>query len=271
MQAYPRHAIGKPIHPNVGIAASYQRQLQLLLNDMQASILYWLAARWRDPRARAAMAMDESWINSLKRTLRELANRWQKQFDEAAPKLASHFAKSIEERTTSNLQRILDEGGFTVNFKMTPNTRTIMQASIAENVGLIKSIAAEHLTDIEGIVLRSVTTGRDLKQLSDDLQERYGVVKDRAALIAHDQNNKATAVITRARQAEADITHAVWVHSSAGKHPRPEHVAFSKGTHYTGGPTYVVAKGAYLEGVWTWPGHEINCRCFSRPVLPGFS
>ena len=46
--------------------------------------------------------------------------------------------------------------------------------------------------------------------------------------------------------------------------PRASHVAAS-------GKRYDVAKGMYLDGVWTWPGHEINCRCVSKAVIPGFA
>jgi hypothetical protein len=75
--------------------------------------------------------------------------------------------------------------------------------------------------NIEGLVMRSVQTGRDLGQLMKDLQEQFGVTRRRAAFVARDQNNKATASMTRARQHEPGITQAIWVHSGAGKHPRP--------------------------------------------------
>ena len=112
--------------------------------------------------------------------------------------------------------------------------------------------------------MRSVTAGRDLGTLAEELQAAHGVSKRRAAHIALDQNNKATSTVTRVRQKELGIKEAVWIHSGAGKHPRPEHVAFN-------GKKYDVEKGAYLEGKWTWPGFEINCRCTSRSIIPGFS
>jgi SPP1 gp7 family putative phage head morphogenesis protein len=261
--AKPR--VGKPLHPNAGIAASYRRALERLIDEMNNSLLYWLTARWRDDPPQ--LAMDESWISGLRRTMRVLQRRWQSRFDEMAPKLAAHFAESVADRSTANLRRVLDEGGMTVDFKLSPHVRIVHGAVVAENVQLIKSIAQEHLTDVQGIVMRSVTTGRDLEHLARELRERFDVPKARAELIARDQNNKASAVITRARQQEVGIDQAIWVHSHAGKHPRPEHVAFAAGR--LGGPVYDVAKGAFLEGVWTWPGVEINCRCFSRPVLPG--
>ena len=88
------------------------------------------------------------------------------------------------------------------------------------------------------------------------------MTRRRAILIARNQNNMATATVCKTRQMELGIKKAIWVHSSAGRNPRPEHVAFN-------GKEYDVAKGAYLEGVWTWPGREINFRCVSRSIIPG--
>lgn len=262
-----RPRIGAPIHPNAGIEAAYRRRLERLITEMNASLLYWLTARWRDNPP--MLATDESWSSKLNRTMRVLNKRWQDRFDEAAPEFAARFAENVANHTTSRLEDILAKGEMpTVKFRMSQGVRTVLSAVTQDNVALIKSIASEHLSDVYGIVMRSVTTGRDLEALTTELRARFDVPMKRAALIARDQNNKAGAVIARARQAEAGITRAVWVHSTAGKVPRPEHLSFSRGG--LGGPVYEVAKGAYLEGVWTFPGHEINCRCYSRPVLPGF-
>ena len=112
--------------------------------------------------------------------------------------------------------------------------------------------------------MRSVAAGREVGTLRQELQTRYGLTKKRATLIARDQNNKATAVIVRVRQQECGITEALWLHSSAGRHPRPSHVAASR-------KPYLIDKGMYLEGKWTWPGQEINCRCISKSIVPGFN
>ena len=156
----------------------------------------------------------------------------------------------------------LKKAGFAIEFKMTATANDVMQAIIGEQVGLIKSIASQHLSEVEGLVMRSVSQGRDLKTLSDELQERYGVTKRRAALIARDQNNKATASMNRVRQEELGITEAIWLHSHAGKEPRPSHMAAN-------GKRYNLSEGMKLDGKYTWPGVEINCRCVSRSVIPG--
>ena len=83
----------------------------------------------------------------------------------------------------------------------------------------------------------------------------------RAELIARDQSNKANAVVNRARQMELGITEAIWMHSHAGKTPRPDHFKAN-------GTVYKIAEGCKISGEYIQPGEEINCRCTSRPVLP---
>jgi SPP1 gp7 family putative phage head morphogenesis protein len=207
------------------------------------------------------MAQDASPASILQRAMTRLARRWQLRIDDMAPKLAAWFATAAKDRAEGSFKAALREGGFTVQFKMTPQVNDVFQATLKEQVGLIKTIPQQYLAKVQGAVMRSVQTGRDIGGLAKELEEHYGVTKRRAQFIAKDQNNKATATIMRARQLELGMTKAVWMHSGAGRHPRPEHVAFS-------GKTYDVAKGAFLEGVWTWPGRECNCRCVSKSVLP---
>jgi len=114
-------------------------------------------------------------------------------------------------------------------------------------------------------LMQSVQNGRDIEYLTKAIEKRTGITKRRAARIALDQNNKATAVMVRTRALELGVTKARWLHSAGGKTPRPEHVKFS-------GQTFDLAKGHDFnngEGV-VWPGTAINCRCVSVPIVPGF-
>lgn len=248
--------------PNAGLAVAYRKRLDALIDEMDASLTYWIRAKYR-ANTPELMAQDASPAMEMRRTVRKLARRWQGKFDEMAPELARYFALAATARTDRQLQEILRKGGFSVRFKMTAAQNDVFQATVAENVELIKSIASQHLTGVQGAVMRSVSSGRDLGSLTKTLQESYGVTKRRAATIARDQNNKATATMTRVRQHELGITKAIWLHSAGGKTPRPEHVAAS-------GKEYDISKGMFLEGKWTWPGVEINCRCVSKSVVPGF-
>jgi SPP1 gp7 family putative phage head morphogenesis protein len=254
----------RPVHANAGLRAAYRRKLLALVDEMVASYRYWLTAAYRaNP---PAMAQDATPAKELERELKRLAKRWQKRFDQSADDLAAYFAKATANRSSAQLQSILKRGGWTVKFKMTGAMRDVMAATIAENTALIKSIPQEFHTQVEGLVMRSVTVGRDLSILSKELQKRFDVPRRRAELISRDQNNKMTASFTRVRYLELGIKEAIWLHSSGGKTPRPTHVKNS-------GKRYDVEKGWYDPAVkkFIHPGELVNCRCVSRPVVRGFS
>lgn len=254
------------VRPNVGFQLLYQRNLLKLIDEMQKSIEYWLLAAYK--RETPEMALDASPAAEMQTVMRKLARRWNKRFAQAAKDLGKYFATAVAMRSDATLREILRRGGFSVSFKLTKQMNDVLQATMHEQVGLIKSIASQHLDKVQGMVMRSVAEGRNLHTLSKNLRTAYGITKKRAALIARDQNNKATAVVTRVRQSELGITEAIWQHSHAGKEPRPTHVAAGAAK-----VRYKIAEGWFDPDKRVqkriWPGTEINCRCTSRPVIPG--
>jgi SPP1 gp7 family putative phage head morphogenesis protein len=266
MATKPRFRVLPPVHANPGIAAAYRRRIEALIDEMNASLLYWLCARWKAKPPEMAMD-DASPADLLAHTMRTLGRRWQSRFDDMAEQMARYYASSIERRTTGRLQQILDDAGWTVRFRVSPEIRDVMSAAVTENVGLISSVAEQHLQKVEGIVMRNVQTGNDLATMTREIQQAGNVTRGRAAFIARDQTAKMTSVVTRARQQQAGIERAVWMHSHGGKEPRPTHLR-------NDGKIYDVATGWFDPDpkvrAYIFPGFLINCRCSSRPVIEGF-
>ena len=154
------------------------------------------------------MASDASPAAELQAAFGKHARRWQRRFDKAAPELARFFASAAKDCTDRELAAILKRAGITVEFKMTAAVQDAYSAVIGEQVGLIRSIASEHLAAVQGLVMRSVQQGRDLGPLAKEIEARYGLTRKRAALIARDQNNKATATLTKTRQQGLGLTRA---------------------------------------------------------------
>ena len=188
----------KAVWPNAALRAAYRAKLDGLVAGMQRSYVYFLKAQYRENPP--AMALDATPAKDLQRELRRLGSRWSKRIDDLAPKLAAWFAQAAHKRSDAALRQILRDAGFTVDFKMTKAMRDVLDAKVAENVALIKSIGSEYHAQVEGLVMRSVSEGRDLGYLTRQLEHRYGVTRKRAAFISLDQNNKATSSMMAARQ-----------------------------------------------------------------------
>lgn len=276
----------RAVHANRGIEAKYRKELQRMIAEMHGSLEYWITAAYRkNPPALAAVveqaqdaniktqrtrtieASRDAWrakygpSAKMKKIIDELAARWIARFDEWAPKVAEAYLQDMFNASDRAMRQSLKDAGWTVEFKMTPAVKDAFSASLDANVGLIRSIPGQYLQQVEGVVMRSYATGRDLSTMVADLKQLYPAASHRAELIARDQSNKANAVVNRARQMELGITEAIWMHSHAGKNPREDHVAAN-------GKRYNIADGCKISGEYVQPGHEINCRCTSRPILP---
>ena len=256
----------RAVHANRGVEAAYRRRLMRLIDRMVASVERFAVAQWRKtpPRMTGAVELAEDArppAEFMRVRLEALRKQWVRQFDDSAGSIAEGFVSDISKASDVSLRASLRDAGWSVKFDMTPTMRDALDASISENIGLIKSIPAQYLDRVEGAVMRGYTAGRDLEAITKELRSIYPITARRAALIARDQSNKANGVVNRARQLELGITKAIWQHSHAGKQPRPSHVKAD-------GKEYEIVKGMYLDGEWVLPGQLVNCRCSSRPVLP---
>ena len=261
----PKRTVLAPVRPNFGVEAEFRRRLLQLVDDMDRAITKAVLKAYEEHPPHASMAADASPAREMHRVMAGLANEWNYAVKKNADEIARRFATGSLHASDTAFKKLLHKAGFSVKFQMSRPMNDAYQAVIGENVGLIKSIASEHLSKVQGDVMRAVQAGRSMKELTEDLKDRYGVTRRRAALIARDQNNKATAIMNRVRQLSLGIREAVWSHTSASVHPRPEHMEFD-------GQTYDVVEGHDFDDGFgpVLPGQAINCGCTGRSVIPGF-
>ena len=265
-----RDTVLRPVRPNLGIEAEFRRKLVAMVDEMQASVLWHVRAAYRanEPEI-AQLGQDESPAAALRAVMKRMAARWIRNFEDAAQRLAKWFATAVHKRSDAAMRKILKDAGFAIEFRYTASMNDAVQAAIGQQVALIKSIPAQYLTQVEGKVMRAVQAGRAIGDLAKDIEQSYGVTKRRAQFIAHDQINKSTAVYTRVRQLEAcgPNAEAIWVHSHAGREPRPTHVKAGREKQ-----RYAVATGWHDPDPkvddFIFPGQLPGCKCSSRLVIP---
>ena len=161
----------------------------------------------------------------------------------------------------------------TVKFDALRLTETV-KADIRKNISLLGEIDRNHFEQVYDATLRSISAGRDLGSLYNDLMQMNinGITKQRAAEIASLLNNKATALMNRERQESLGIKSALWLYSGAPCEINPKSPTGQDAVHRAAnGKPFDVSKGMFVDGKWTWPGVEPGCRCVSKSVVPGFS
>ena len=266
----------KPIYPPAAIEREYHKRLKKAVREMEASVVYWLRARYR---ANEDLILDSA-TDDLLKAFRKLLHQWERNFRELADVLPKWFVNKIKGYVHGNLieqtKPLRDAGlGFNLKFSyMSQKERQTFAAIVNENVNLIKSIARENLTQVEGIVLRSIQNGHDLSTMTEDLHHQFGVTERRAAMIARDQTNKATENLSRQRLLSYGITKGIWQHTAAGKTYRETHVL----DHTEGGMNgaeYFLSEGCYDNDPniqdYIYPAELVNCRCVCRPLIPQLS
>lgn len=147
-------------------------------------------------------------------------------------------------------------------FVADPNLAAQIDAFVAENVALIKSLQTEQLARVEGIVLRGLRTGARVETVSRDIRESFGVSRRRAELIATDQVNKLNGQLTRSRQQQVGITKYRWS-TSQDERVRPGHRALNGTIQEWSKPPVTNPK----TGGRAHPKEDIRCRCEAIPEV----
>lgn len=253
----------RAVKPNAGIRAAYRRRLETLIDEMHRSVVWWLRAEYR--RQETRIVEDASPARDLEKRLKKLFRYWTRRWNENAETLAREFVDGMRRRSSRSMREALRAAGITIRMDGSRALNDVVQALIAENVNLIKSIPQHFFTQITGLVTRSVSMGKDVAFLVDEMDKRYAVTRRRAKFIARDQSNKATEAIKRVRDQELGIVEGVWVHIPGVKSSRETHQAMN-------GKKFILSKGFYDPAVKrkVLPGELPGCQCTYRAVIPEF-
>lgn len=242
------------IAPDASLIKWYREQMQSMMDEMRADLI---ADVVKPMRSEIAMDGIIDWMGHV---IDSLVNRWQKNLDTLSDQIANDMVGKAKTNYDKRLHNMLRKRGFTVNFRNSADVNEKTLIAIGENTALIKSIGNEYLDKVRSAVWRSVKGGYDVESLIKQLRQIDGVTDRRAKNIAKDQVAKANQAFEDARAAELGIKEAIWLHSSASKVPRPDHVKAN-------GTRYEIAKGCYISGEYIHPAQLINCHCRKKLVI----
>lgn len=248
-----------PLKINDANALEYRQKLAILTKKMIVEYTSEIMTYYR--LHRGYLVNDANPVAGLQEIIDRISSKWYRIFDVAAEPIAEKVVDNADLFSDSQFFEIRKQNPFLLNNpKDLRQTAKIVEASIAENVGLIKSIPVEYHDKILGSVMRAAGSGGNLKQLADDLSQLTHHTKKRINLIAHDQNAKATALINNQNSIDAGFTNAEWHKSIAGKTHRKSHAEAD-------GKVFELKKGCLIDGEYILPRSKINCKCSMSLVI----
>lgn len=166
----------------------------------------------------------------------------------------THLAFETDERQADVLSKAI---GIDVN-KFTPSNRYMIETFVNENVPLISSVADDMLTDVSAAIQEAFSTGMRWEDLSGNLQERFQVTENRAALIARTELAKLNGQFNQRRQMDLGVEEYIW-RTVGDERVRSSHISKDGKRFRWDKPP----EGGH-------PGEPINCRCTAEPILMEF-
>lgn len=260
---------GKKLNYNASTQDKYVKALQGLVKQMTAQTIREVKRLFESHAMDGTSlgAMDASNIASQARIVtNRLTAKFESLFGRKAKELAERMVAAADKNSKSALHMSLKElsGGLSLKTNlMNAQLKTITTATVAENVSLIKSIPAQFMQQVQGDVLRGITTGQGLADIVPALEQYEGVTLRRARNIALDQTRKAYNNINKGRMEAIGVKRFQWVHSGGGQKPRELHIELD-GEIFSFDDLPIIDERTGERGI---PGQAINCRCTMVPVI----
>ena len=258
--------IGSALRPNVGISNDYAKpivnELGLMFRDVQRE----LKKTFKENHY--GQAMDASLASQSRILLNWLLRKWQPRFDEIAKSATERMIQRTIKNSTITLRNSLKEAlpdlSIDTSFS-NEQLQEVIKASTLEAANLIKIIPYKFLNEVQGQVMRSITTGKGMEDLVPFLTKKYKGNVRHARLVALDQTRKAYQSINTTRLKTLGVKKFIWIHSGGGKEPRELHKRMSGNEYSFDDPPFIGVM--YGEDVHGLPGDLPNCRCICKPVI----
>lgn len=258
--------VGGALRPNASISSDYARiitnQVELMCRDVERE----LKKLFKDPEY--GFAQDASISSQSRILLNYLLSKWGKRFNKIAKSSTDRMIERTIRNSAVTLKISLRDAS--EDFKIDTTFRNeqiddVIKASTQEAANLIKLIPQKYLAEVQGQVMRSITTGKGMEDLVPFLDKKYHGNIRHARNVALDQTRKAYQSINTSRLKTLGVKRFIWIHSGGAKEPRPLHIKMSGNEYSFDDPPFIGVM--YGEEVHGLPGDLPYCRCICKPVI----
>lgn len=261
-------AEGTQLIASAAIRDWYQAQLRAITVSMLEDYKKTIGAALETKSLQRFYSQDASAQAQLSDVMAALNKKWISLFKTYAKATAEAFAEKVDKHSRSTCWHSLSTAGVQQpRMGYLESVSNTLGAAQKFNNTLITGIQADVHEKIFNSVMLSLTSPNPEEQgtsgIENALKKAGTFSRARIELIARDQNSKLYSSLNIERMKDNGVDKFKWIHSSAGKTPRPSHVSKDEEIFAMDDPR-----------LWTGPkadqgppGWAINCRCRAVPVI----
>jgi SPP1 gp7 family putative phage head morphogenesis protein len=139
-------------------------------------------------------------------------------------------------------------------------TGAVMQARLAEQVTLIKSLPLDAAKRVHELTIQGIEDGTRASEIAKEIRRSGEVSEGRANLIARTEVSRTASTLTQARALSIGSEGYIW-RTSGDSDVRHSHARMNgRFVSWDSPPT--------LDGMTGHAGEFPNCRCYPEPVIP---
>ena len=241
-----------------------------------------IASIYRANKSDISFAMDGI-ANDMKKVLADLRKKYERIFriqgTEYAKKMVMRQLRQSRVSFQSAMKELFPEESLVISGSvLSDEMKEVVEASIMENVSLIKSIPEQYLDRVAGAVTRSIQAGGSIKQLKQEIVKYNGMTRRRADNIALDQTRKTYTSINLRNMQKYGIKKVKWIHSGGGQHPRSYHLTRWDGKSEPPNglngyvfdidrPPIIQRAEGNIQEIRGYPAQLPNCKCTMAAVV----
>lgn len=261
---------GLVIVPPAAVASRYRTELRDLIERMSTEYEREIKKLFNTSDVKEFFAQDDSPSAQARILTNFLTRRFTSMFNKRSKKLAERFANQSNNANKTQVRESLKKMSLQFSIPreaLSEGLNENLSAIVTENVNLIKSIGQRYLAQVNGSVMRSITQGTGLAQLTKEIRAHKQVSMRHAELIALDQTRKTSQTLARVRYLDEGIYEYTWRHRSGSVEPRQAHIDLDGSVHRYDTPILVQKANGKQPAVYGFPGTAINCRCAAIAII----
>lgn len=259
---------GTQLIASAAVREWYEKEMRSATKAMLADYKQTINDAFKTREMKRYYAQDASAQSLMTDLMAALDRKWAVIFKNFAAETTAKFIGKVDQHSRATCWHSLTTAGIEQpRLGYTANIQNTVQAASDFNNTLITGIQADAHNKIYTSVMLSLTSPDPEQQgvsgIENELRKTGEFTENRIKLIARDQNSKLYSSLNIERMRDNGVDKFKWVHSSAGKTQRADHVA-KDGMIFTLDDPRLWTGPKGDQGP---PGWAINCRCRAVPVI----